>query len=219
MLFRSRLRERTRVIITGFAGAGITHGRTFTDLYDTDNNLYDYSVIDPGMTASQIEAELKSLSDKDFETKITNKGSFLPTAGIFIGYQFTPGFSMGIEHKTNFSLNEGNSSFGIDIDNKIVDGSRKDKNHYTSLGFKWSMGRRYSGKSRSYDYGSNTPIPNLPVVADPVTVTKPDTSRRVSTNPTTIPTNPTTTSNPPATTGTSTATTIGNVTQIGRAHV
>ncbi len=191
----NRLRERTRIIITGFAGAGITHGRVFTDLYDADNNLYDYSVIDPGKPASEIEADLKTLSDNDFETKIWSKGAILPTAGIFIGYQFTPGFSMGIEHKTNFSMSEVNNTFGIDIDNKIATGSRKDRNHYTSLGFKWSMGRRYGGSSQSNAYRTNTPIPNLPVVTDPVTVTKTDTSRS-------------------ATTRTSTATTIGNITRM-----
>ena len=42
----NRFRERTRIIITGFAGAGITHGTTFTDLYDAGGSLYDYSSID-----------------------------------------------------------------------------------------------------------------------------------------------------------------------------
>src|SRR4030042_5598103 len=41
----NRLRERTRIVITGFAGAGMTYGRTFTDLYDGNGLIYDYSVI------------------------------------------------------------------------------------------------------------------------------------------------------------------------------
>ncbi|MCF8390059.1 MAG: hypothetical protein K9H12_05170, partial [Bacteroidales bacterium] len=160
----NRLRERTRIVVTGFAGAGITHGRSFTDLLDENFAPYDFRSIDPNQDQKQIYADLMALSDNDFETRVNNKAALLPTVGIFIGYQFSPSFSMGIEHKTNFSLSEQNGLTGINIDNKILDGSGMDKNHYTTLGFKWNLGRR--------SYSSNyipreSPITYTPEVIQP----------------------------------------------------
>jgi hypothetical protein len=85
----NRLRERTGIVLTGFAGAGITHGRTFTDLYDAGNNLYDFSGIDPDRDSKLVYKDLVSLSDGDFETRLVNKAALLPTAGLFLGYQFS----------------------------------------------------------------------------------------------------------------------------------
>ncbi len=71
----NRLQERTRIVITGFAGAGLTHGRTFTDLYDANNALYNYSSIDPNQDRKQLYKDLVNLSDNDFETSLNNKTS------------------------------------------------------------------------------------------------------------------------------------------------
>ena len=120
-----------------------------------------------------------NLSDKEFETKLAGKGAVMPTLGIYLGYQFSHSFSLGIEHKINFSLTEYNSRTGIDIDNKIMVDSRKDRNHYTSLGFKWILGggssrpaRRYTGtvvntpvKTNTYN---NTNTPPVISVSPPV---------------------------------------------------
>ncbi len=136
----NRFAERTRIVISGFAGAGITHGRTFTDLLDEGGNVYDYSSIDPGKTRREIVADLLELTDGEYETKLVNRAAIFPTAGIFIGYRFSRSFTLGIEHKTHFSLTERNSAFGIDIDNRVYNSSRTDMNHYTSLGFRWALG-------------------------------------------------------------------------------
>ena len=61
----NRLRERTRIVITGFGGGGITHGRTFTDLFDAGGLPYDYSIIDPSQKQSVVSADLLELSDGD----------------------------------------------------------------------------------------------------------------------------------------------------------
>ncbi|MDZ7740181.1 MAG: hypothetical protein U5K32_14190, partial [Bacteroidales bacterium] len=53
----NRLMERTGIVLTGFAGAGITHGITHTDLYDSSGNNYDYSVINPNQSPSETKAE------------------------------------------------------------------------------------------------------------------------------------------------------------------
>jgi large repetitive protein len=151
----NRLRERTRIVLTGFAGAGITHGRTFTDLYDSGNNLYDFSSIDPNRDRKLVYKDLAALSDGDFETRLVNKAAILPTAGIFIGYQLSRSFSLGLEYKTNFYLTEKNSFAGIDLDNRVNTGSGLDRNNYISLGFRWKLrgGSSYSTAANNYSSG------------------------------------------------------------------
>lgn len=174
----NRLRERTRIVLTAFAGAGITHGRTFTDLYDSDGNLYDYTSINTNQGRAQIYSDLIELSDRDYETPLVNKAAIMPTLGIFLGYQFSRSFSLGIEHKINFSINEHNSIAGINIDNNIQPGSMMDMNHYTTLGFKWNLGGGGAGSARrSTSYSYNTPqtvtrpvIPVTPPVSNPAQV-------------------------------------------------
>jgi large repetitive protein len=135
----NRLRERTRIVLTGFAGVGLTHGRTFFDLKDGFND-YDYSVINPNNSRQQVYQDLLELSDNDFETRGVNKAAVLPTLGVFVGYQFSRNFSLGIEHKTNYSLTENNSLIGINMDGVVAPDSPIDRNHYTALAFKWSLG-------------------------------------------------------------------------------
>ena len=143
----NRLRERTRIVVSGFGGAGITQGRTFTDLFDADGLPYDYSLIDPGQKPSYVSADLLELSDGDYETVLDNRAAVLPTLGFYVGYQFTRSFSLGFEHKVNYSLSETNNTFGINIDNKIVSGSGVDRNRYTSLVFRWSLGGGGAGRA------------------------------------------------------------------------
>jgi len=150
----NRLRERTRIVLTGFVGAGITHGRTFTDLYDAGGNLYDYSSIDPNRNSELVYTDLVLLSDGDFETRLVNKAALLPTAGLYLGYQLSRSLTIGVEFKTNFYLTEHNSFWGIDIDNRVLPESRKDRNNYVSLGFRWSLGRGSSHSSYTGTYSS-----------------------------------------------------------------
>ncbi|MDT8401309.1 MAG: hypothetical protein RQ743_06420 [Bacteroidales bacterium] len=156
----NRLMERTRIVLTGFAGAGISHGITYTDLYDSSGNPYDYSLINPDNPRSQVKADLLAISDNDFETALVNRAAVLPTAGIYLGYQFSRSFSVGIIHKVNFSLTEHNGAFGINMDNNILNGSFIDMNHYTSLGFKWILGggKQVSSARRNTQYIS--PVQN-----------------------------------------------------------
>ncbi len=175
----NRLKERTRIVLTAFAGPGITHGMTSTDLLDADGTPYDFSVIDPNDERIQIYEGLLELSDKKFETKLVNKAALLPTLGIYLGYQFSRSFSLGIEHKINFSLTERNSFTGIDMDNNRVTGSAKDRNHYTSLGFRWNLGgatrpaRRYSGSAISTPATSYRSTPPRPVADPPPVISAP----------------------------------------------
>jgi hypothetical protein len=174
----NRLRERTRIVLTGFAGAGLTHGRTFTDIYDAGNNLYDYGGIDPNRDSKSIYNDLVALSDGDFETHLVSKVAILPTAGLYLGYQFSRSLTVGIEYKTNFYLTEDNSLVGIDLDNRVYSGSRIDRNNYVSLGFRWKLRggpsnhratNNYSGGETS-TYANTTNTGNLVV---PVSLSHP----------------------------------------------
>ncbi len=143
----NRLRERTGIILTGFAGAGVTYGRTFTDSLDAGNNLYDYSSIDPDRDRKLIYNDLRLLSDGDFETHLANKAALLPTVGFYIGYQLSRSISLGVEFKTNFYLTEQNSFVGINLDNKDISGSAFDRNNYVSMGLRWNLRGGSSNKS------------------------------------------------------------------------
>jgi len=150
----NRLRERTGIVLTGFVGAGITHGRTYTDLYDAGGSLYDYGSIDPNRDKKLVYDDLVALSDGDFETSLVNKAAFLPTTGLFLGYQLSRSLTIGIEYKTNFYLTEENSFAGIDLDNRAYEGSGIDRNNYVSLGFGWKLGRGSSSRATSDTYSS-----------------------------------------------------------------
>ena len=146
VLTLNRLRERTGIIVSASGGAGVTHNITSFDLVDDSDLLnpgpYDFSSInvDGNDSRATIYEDLKALSDDDFETIGINHGCISPTVGFYLGYQFTPHFSMGIEHKINYFLEEGNTIIGADIDGITDNGSLEDKNHYTGLLLKWDIG-------------------------------------------------------------------------------
>ena len=154
----NRLRESTGIIATAFLGAGLTHGISSTNLLNANNNSYDYSVIDQYAEKADIVADLRNLTDNTYETSLINRAALFPTAGIFLGYQFSHSFSMGIEYKINFSPGEDNSLFGINMDNRIVSGSGIDMIHFTSLGFKWNFRGKSAGKSAAARPPVPTPI-------------------------------------------------------------
>jgi len=150
----NRLRERTGIVLSVFAGAGITHGRTFTDLYDAENSFYDFSSIDPNLDSKTVYNDLRTLSDGDFETPLVNKAAILPTAGIFLGYQISSSLTIGMEFKTNFYLTEHNSPGGINLDNRDIAGSAIDRNSYVSLGLRWNL-KGGSANNRAVSNNSN----------------------------------------------------------------
>ncbi|MDD4236678.1 MAG: hypothetical protein PHF99_11750, partial [Bacteroidales bacterium] len=150
VLTLNRFRELTRIILSGFAGVGYTHNLTYFDLQD-GNTPYDFSLIDNDASRYSIYNDLKKLSDKDFETKGIRHGCVIPTVGFNIGYQVTPRFSVGFEHKVNFFLNEDDNLVGANIDGKFEPDSRFDRNNYSGIVLKWDIG-----------YGSGTSDPQPP---------------------------------------------------------
>jgi hypothetical protein len=83
----NRLRERTRILISVFAGPGITHGITSADLLDASGNPYDYSVID--VLGALVYADLLNLST-EFERSLRQRGNVQPRniSGLPVSTQF-----------------------------------------------------------------------------------------------------------------------------------
>jgi len=90
--------------------------------FDHRGNVYDFGGIDPDRDSKLVYRDLVILSDGDFETSLTRKAAFLPTAGIYFGYQLTRSLALGVEYKANFYLTEENDPFGIDLDNTVLAG-------------------------------------------------------------------------------------------------
>ena len=132
VLTLNKLREKTGWIIYGFGGIGVTRYDVNRDILNgTSNSIfddgfpYDYS----GLTfESEIQTaiQLKNLSDKHFETEVEkNRLRFMPSLGFGIGYQLKERWSVGIEYKTTYALNNNINA----IDNYLS----KDRYYYTAL--------------------------------------------------------------------------------------
>ena len=132
VLTLNKLREKTGWIIYGFGGIGITRYDVNRDILNgTSNSIfddgfpYDYSSL---TFESDIETvrQLKNLSDGHFETEVEkNRLRFMPSLGFGIGYQFKERWSIGIEHKITYALNNNINA----IENNLL----KDRYYYTAL--------------------------------------------------------------------------------------
>lgn len=141
VLHANGIREKTGIDPYIFGGVGFTWHETSGDLTTNglfgDSILYDY---DPALlNKSYVNDKL----DKDYETALTGSTAgnyrvkFMPSLGFGIGYQVGKRVSIGLEHKTTFTL--------IDDFDGYVDGSSKynDIYHYTSayIQFRFRHGR------------------------------------------------------------------------------
>ena len=97
-----------------------------------DGNPYDYSSINTSAGHQQIATDLRNLSDLDFESEVlAPELTFMPSLGLGLGYQFTEKFSMGIEHKITYALDNDISYLPSDGPNDIY--------HYTALTLRWNL--------------------------------------------------------------------------------
>ena len=163
VLTLNKLREKTGIIIYGFGGIGLNFYHIQKDIlkgsnFFDDGSPYDYSVIDLATSNEQIAKQLKSLSDFDFETEVSsNQLKFMPSLGFGIGYQFTERFSMGLEHKLTYALN--NEIDNLSTSNELLN----DKYHYTALTFRWNLfngGGSSSSVPSGGNYSSETTVIN-----------------------------------------------------------
>jgi hypothetical protein len=162
------LRERTGILLYGFGGIGITRYTVNADYKDGLGAFNDYSGIDTNSFNQNhlaIATTLRNSSDLDFETELTaSKIKFMPSLGVGLGYQFTPSFAMGIEHKITYALNDN------EIDGGVLNG-KNDRYHYTALIFRWGLLRarpsyNVNSNDNVNDYTTNptpTPVDNTPL--------------------------------------------------------
>ena len=145
VLTLNRLRERTGILLYGFGGVGFT-------AYGVKSNNgsfvfnHDYTLIDTTGTPDQIQDALHDLEwrqnlDREYEEIAQyNSGpefKFMPSLGVGIGYQFTEHFSLGLEHKITYALN--------DFIDGTLDGNN-DRYHYTAAYMRFNL---YGGGGRT----------------------------------------------------------------------
>ncbi len=149
-----RLRERTGILFHVFGGVGITDFGTKTNLTDANGFNYDYSSLP--VTGADPTFDHENILDEDYESNAAyheeRQVKFMPSLGIGIGYQITPSFSIGLEHRTTFTLYDqfdgveqpGSEFLNLESGNDIY--------HYSALNLRWNLFRgKASQEEDTYD--------------------------------------------------------------------
>ncbi len=145
VLHANSLRERTGWDPYIFGGAHLVWNQTYGDLYNQDSTVFmsnHYAYSPNGMT----RREWKGLSDEIYDSALDGSHqtsyniNFMPSIGIGLAYQVGPRFSVGIEHKTTFTLR--NDFDGYQGTSKKWGMFKNDIYHYTSLMLKFNFRSR-----------------------------------------------------------------------------
>jgi hypothetical protein len=162
----NRLRERTHVILNLWGGVGVTSYRTKSDLLDGDKKMYNFSLVDSTGNKTKTLNSYNGLIDKSYESyaygsRNGNLVTFSPSAGIGLGYQFSPGFSVLWEYKltlpqgTNADLLDGKLSMNND-----GIGGNNDYYHYTGLNLLFTLrGKKKTTTPKDETVYTNTIVP------------------------------------------------------------
>ena len=144
----NRLRERTGIVLSLFGGVGF-------DLYQAkinqksgnDSYAAKYQTVDSSDYGTA-HIQLKNILDDSYETIAdgNKKGgtlTWMPTAGIELGYQFAPRYHVSIFHKINFTRSDVFDGQQWSDFNSATD--ENDWQHYTGLKFEWEIGSDKKG--------------------------------------------------------------------------
>jgi len=157
-----------------FGGIGFTWHQTFADLINqndtTGNSAYDYSSMLANSTS--LSGQLENTLDEVYDSPLDgyNSGSynvaFMPSLGFGLGYHIGKRVTLGVEHKTTFTLRD-------DFDGLVSSVRPKnDLYHYTSLYLRF----RFRGKRPSGNVSNNpcyTPSISIIQPTSEITVTNP----------------------------------------------
>ncbi len=159
-----RLRERTGILLSVYGGVGVTDYRTTTNLLDEDGKLYNYFDIDE---ASATKKDFRDFLDNTYETNaVFNEDvtvKFMPSLGASIGYQFSPQWSVGIDHRVTFTLQD--QFDGIEqAGTQFLQWGDNDKYHYTSIFLRWNI---FRGESSTSTRTRDCPPPYLKIADIP----------------------------------------------------
>ncbi|MNJ83924.1 hypothetical protein D3C87_13550 [compost metagenome] len=158
----NKLRERTGWDPYIFGGIGYTWYRAKGDLYGSDGYTYLYDSVKLA-TGTYTQPEVHALTDKKFETDLNspaNMGRFMPSVGIGLGYQAGKWFSLGIEHKTTFTMTD-NFDGHVQAKGKY----KNDWYHYTSFYLRFHIRRHYD--NTTYQDSIRPPVVTNPEVTNP----------------------------------------------------
>ncbi len=129
VIHANSLRAKTGWDVFVFGGIGYTWYKTYGNLInDKTDSIYNYAALQPVS-----ETTVNDLLDNSYETELDGtsggkySGNWMPSLGFGIGYQVGPRFSIGLEHKTTFTLLD-NFDGSINPDGK----RENDLYHYTS---------------------------------------------------------------------------------------
>lgn len=192
----NRLRERTHVLLNLWGGVGVTSYRTKSDLLDGKGKMYDFSKVDSSGNQTKVINTYNALIDNNYESyalgsRDGNLITFSPSAGIGLGYQFSPGFSMLWEYKVTFPLGTNadllDGKLGANTD--VIAGSN-DYYHYTGINFVFTLRGKHKNQStppKDQTVYTNTVVDTnpVPVVTNSISTT----NTIVTSTPTVVTTN------------------------------
>lgn len=175
----NRLRERSHVLLNLWGGVGITSFRTKSDLLDSKGKMYDFSLVDSTGNQTKALSSYNSMIDNKYESdaygsKAGNLITFSPSAGIGLGYQFAPGFSMLFEYKVTFP--QGTNADLLDGrlgTNKDMIAGSNDYYHYAGLNLLFTLRGKKKNPSTTNNnqtaytntvVGTNTTVPTNSLV-------------------------------------------------------
>ncbi len=139
------IRERSGWDPYIFGGVGLTWHQTYGNQLDGSDTLSGFKYAYDQLNGDFSKASINAIQDGSYETALdgTTNGTFrvgfMPSLGFGLGYQVSPRFSLGLEHKTTFTR--------IDNFDGYVDPSSKRANdmyHYTSFYLRFQVKNRHN---------------------------------------------------------------------------
>lgn len=160
VLYFNRLRQKTDVLLSLFGGIGIDYANTKID-QSGPAGLYDYSSIQQISNSNEIPNALNAMRDGIYESQgegFQNGGvlGIMPGFGVGLGYQFTPHWSIGLEHKVSLALGDQLEGYN--------GGGNPDFWNYSSINLRYKFDPRGTSPPeiimidpKGYSTTSNTP--------------------------------------------------------------
>jgi hypothetical protein len=139
------IRERSGWDPYIFGGVGFTWHETYGNQLDGNDTIFASQYAYDQLNGDFSKASLNAIQDRSYETALdgtttgTFRVGFMPSLGFGLGYQVSPRFSLGLEHKTTFTR--------IDNFDGYVDASSKRPNdmyHYTSFYLRFQVKNRHN---------------------------------------------------------------------------
>lgn len=166
MLGLNKLREKTRIVLYAFGGAGISGWQTKINQLDANGKMYEYDLLGPTPSLSAMNAFL----DKTYETNADGNSKyrfrFVPSFGLGLGWQTRRGHYIGMEHRITCTLTD--RADGV----KQSGGGFLQKNddfyHYSGVFVRWLIGGVTSTYHTTEPSGNNPPPPPLPTYTSTV---------------------------------------------------